>query len=307
VDEVVLLATPDAGWRFAGWSGVDSSDGVDAVVSLVSNRMVTATFVAATAPSVTNLAITLDEDTVSDPFAPVITDADPEDAHTLSVVTPPTHGVVTVGLESFVYTPDENFNGADSFTYQVTDQYGLMLAEPATADIQVNPVNDPPQVQSVVTVALGPGQHGPILPAVSDPDEGDSVTFSIVTQPANGTASADANGLYYTPETGFSWLDTFTFRATDSAGASDTGTAQIDVLSEPTIGEAGVGGGQFNFTVGPLPEGVGYTVEYKDEMNDLEWLPVPPPEQWPSTNATFTDGVEQSERYYRLRFEFLIQ
>lgn len=225
-DAVSLHATPDAGWRFANWSGVDSSAGPDATVSLVSNRTVTATFVAASAPVVTNLSIVLDEDTTSAPFAPVITDADPGDAHELSVVTPPAHGQVTVQAEGFIYTPVLNYAGMDSFTYQVTDQYGLMLAGPATAEVQVNPVNDPPQVQSVLTVALGSGPRGPIVPAVADPDAGDTIDFSIVMQPANGMATADTNGLFYTPSPGFVGTDTFVFRGMDPAGASDTGTAQ---------------------------------------------------------------------------------
>src|SRR5690606_27193957 len=154
LDEVKLLAAPKSGWRCAGWSGVDSSEGVEAVVSLVSNRTVTAMFSMAAAPSITNLAISVDEDTVSEQLAPAIVDDDPEDAHRLVVVTPPTHGDVTVELAGFVYTPDADFSGNDSFTFQVIDQYGLTLAAPATANIEVNPVNDPPQVQSVVTVAL---------------------------------------------------------------------------------------------------------------------------------------------------------
>ncbi len=305
MDTVTLEAVPDIGWRFGSWSGADSAtDGV-AQVTLFSNRTVTANFVAAAPPSVVALNVELDEDTSSAPFGPVITDTDPGDSHTLSVVSAPANGQVSVTPAGFVYVPATNFSGNDNFTYQVTDQYGLSLAAPATANMQVNPVNDPPQVQSVVTIALSPGQRGPILPAVFDPDTGDTVTFSIVSQAANGVATADTNGLFYTPNPGFVGSDSFAFRATDAAGASDTGTVQLDVLPTPGITEAAVGPTGFSLSVGALPSGVGYTVEFKNQLDDPTWQPVPPPEQWPSTAPNFEEELLLPERYYRLKFEFL--
>ncbi|HUF74562.1 MAG TPA: FG-GAP-like repeat-containing protein, partial [Gammaproteobacteria bacterium] len=44
---------------------------------------------------------------------------------------------------SFQYTPDENFNGTDSFTYRADD--GTALSNLATVTITVNAVNDPPR------------------------------------------------------------------------------------------------------------------------------------------------------------------
>ena len=43
---------------------------------------------------------------------------------------------------TFTYTPDENFNGPDSFTYEVSDGNGV--TDLATATITVNPINDAP-------------------------------------------------------------------------------------------------------------------------------------------------------------------
>lgn len=304
-DSVTVEATPEAGWRFANWSGADNPTGAVTHVMLISNRTVTATFVAASLPSVSALNVVINEDTVSAPFAPMITDADPDDSHTLSIVTPPSNGQVSITPAGFVYAPATNYSGNDSFDYQVTDEYGLSLAAPATASIQVLPVNDPPQVQSLVTVALGYGQRGPIVPAVFDPDPGDTITFSIVTQPANGAATADANGLFYEPTAGFAGADSFTFRATDAAVASDTGTVQLEVLPPPAISDPSVGENGIRLNVGVLPPGVAYTIEYKNGLNDPEWLPVPPTEQWPSTTPSFVDDILMPERYYRIKFEFL--
>ena len=56
--------------------------------------------------------------------------------------------------------------------------------------------------------------------------------------------------------------------------------------------------------IGELPEGVAYTVEFKDEITDPAWQPVPPTNQWPSTNGSFEE-VLSTQKFYRLRFELL--
>ena len=60
-----------------------------------------------------------------------------------AVATGPSNGTVTVGADgSFVYTPNANYNGPDSFTYTITDADGDIST--ATATINVAPVNDVP-------------------------------------------------------------------------------------------------------------------------------------------------------------------
>ena len=55
----------------------------------------------------------------------------------------PANGTVTNnGDGTFTYTPDTDFYGTDSFTYQVCDTGGA--CDTATVTIEVTPVNDPP-------------------------------------------------------------------------------------------------------------------------------------------------------------------
>src|SRR6266568_4659632 len=67
----------------------------------------------------------------------------------------------------------------------------------------------------------------PVTPSVTDPDAGDTFTFSIVTQPANGAAAVVNNQLVYTPAPNYNGPDSFTFRATDSTNLNVVGTQLV--------------------------------------------------------------------------------
>jgi hypothetical protein len=66
------------------------------------------------------------------------------DGDSLSVtnVTQPSHGTVTYTSDYVFYTPDANYNGADQFTYTISDGNGG--TDSANVYVTVTPVNDPP-------------------------------------------------------------------------------------------------------------------------------------------------------------------
>ena len=94
-----------------------------------------------------------------------------------------------------------------------------------------HPPGNPPTEASASIVTDEDTTSAPVTPNVSDPDAGDSFTFSIVTQPANGTAAVVSNQLVYTPLADYNGPDSFTFRATDSTSLSVVGTALVTVLA----------------------------------------------------------------------------
>ena len=56
------------------------------------------------------------------------------------------------------------------------------------------------------------------------------LTYEIITQPENGTASVDENGIFtYIPNENFFGLDSFEYRVTDGQGESATGTIFVEV------------------------------------------------------------------------------
>ena len=145
------------------------------------------------------------------------------------VVTPPLHGALTLYPDgSFLYTPDPNYNGTDSFTYQASD--GVALSNVATVMITVSAVNDPPDAANDTddTYLNTPKT---IVVLYNDADiDGDPLTVTAVTQPADGTAAINAGGtVTYTPRNGFTGTDTFTYTISDGAGGTDTATVTIFV------------------------------------------------------------------------------
>ena len=152
------------------------------------------------------------------------------------------NGTVTISSDgSFEYTPNSGFTGIDSFTYTISDGQGG--TDTATVTVEVNPpANNNP------TAAVGNGttvEDTPIdfdvLGSSADPD-GDPLTIDSVTDPSNGTVTVDDNGtpnntsddfLTYTPNSGFTGIDSFTYTIVDGQGGNDTATVTVDVV-EPS-------------------------------------------------------------------------
>ena len=64
--------------------------------------------------------------------------------------------------------------------------------------------------------------------AATDPD-GDTLTYSIVDQPTNGTAELDGNVVTYTATSETETSDSFTFKVNDGTVDSDAATVTINI------------------------------------------------------------------------------
>ncbi|MBA2282530.1 MAG: tandem-95 repeat protein [Acidimicrobiia bacterium] len=192
------------------------------------------------APVATNVGTTTVEDTATT-VALAAADAD-GDALTYAVVTQPTRGAVTCTPGgSCTYTPDADANGTDTFTFDAVDPSGAR-SNVATATVTITPVNDAP-VATDQTVATDEDTATSITLAGTDVDGG-TLSFSIVTLPSSGVVSGSPPNLTYTPAANFNGTTSFTFRATDSSGASDVGTVDVvvgPVNDAPVASDASVG------------------------------------------------------------------
>lgn len=162
----------------------------------------------------------------------------------VQVLSGPAHGDIiystnSVGLLNggFTYTPDTDYVGTDSLTYRFFD--GLSFSNTATVTLTVKAVNKAPIAVSdsyevdagqALTVSATNG----VLLNDADP-EGTPITALLAVSPTHGTLALGSDGGFtYTPNDGFSGLDSFIYRAGDGALASAGATVNITVRgSEP--------------------------------------------------------------------------
>src|ERR1043166_9665528 len=159
------------------------------------------------------------------------TDSD-GDLMTPILISGPAHGTLTLDPNgSFRYLGTTNYFGTDSFSYKVND--GLLDSLPATVTINVQPVNDPPLAQNdsytihedTELLVPAPG----VLANDSDVD-GDSLSAILVSGPAHGTLTLNANGsLRYLAATNYNGPDSFTYKANDRTADSAPATVSITV------------------------------------------------------------------------------
>ncbi len=183
------------------------------------NTPPTATNVSATATTATAVQIPLKgQDADGDPLT-----------YTVST---PGHGTATVSGSTATYKSAAGYTGADSFNYTVSDG-----TDSATATVNVTvsgstPINNPPKADPVS--ATTPKDTAVSVPLKgSDPDAGDTLTYS-VTAPAHGTATVTGSTAKYTPAAGYVGSDSFTYKVTDSKGATATNTVSVTVTGGST-------------------------------------------------------------------------
>ncbi|MEM7800077.1 MAG: tandem-95 repeat protein, partial [Chloroflexota bacterium] len=159
-------------------------------------------------------------------------DVDTGDVITLDSASSPTSegGTAIINAGQIDYTPALNFNGTDTFTYQISDIDGETAS--ATVTVVVGAANDVPvanddtaSVDEDMTVVID------VLDNDTDADVGDTlVVDSIFSDPASGTAIINLNGdIEYTPSANFNGSDSLEYLLSDENGGFDTALVTITV------------------------------------------------------------------------------
>ena len=139
------------------------------------------------APTASDINTSTDEDSSVD-ITLEGSDVDQDDL-TYSIVTQASNGTLSVNGAVVTYTPNDNYNGTDTFTYKVND--GTVDSNTATVTITVNPVNDTPTASNV-DVSTDEDKAVEFRLVASDND-GDDLTYSVVTEPSNGVVSINGS------------------------------------------------------------------------------------------------------------------
>jgi VCBS repeat-containing protein len=223
-----FLYTPEANFNgedsftYKANDGVADSNGVTGTIKI---------HVVNYPPSASNDTYNTDEDTTLTIAAPGLLGNDSDaDGDMLSAVkaTDPSHGTLTLNADgSFTYTPAANWHGIDTFTYKATD--GIQESNSAEVTIVVKGINDAP-LATPQSVSLDEDTQKAITLSGSDVD-GDTLTYTIVTMPANGVLSGTAPNVSYKPNANFFGDDLFTFTVNDGNLTSELATVNIHVNS----------------------------------------------------------------------------
>lgn len=165
---------------------------------------------------------------------------------------------------TFTYKPAVNFNGTDSFVYELSDgEY----QDFATVIIHVAPVNDAPHLTTDATSSLSldiantrlsgfqPVGNNQILAgnlaAFGMDVDSDRLTTNLVQGPDHGNVTIRPDGSFvFTPDVNFTGFEEFQFEFTDGQLTSEAITAVIEVTPE-------VGGSIGNGSGTNTSEGVG--------------------------------------------------
>ena len=180
----------------------------------------------------------VDEDTSAD-ISVLANDSDIDgelDETSIQILSSPANGEVFADIAGVItYTPDENFNGVDSFTYVVQDDESGTSNE-ATVSLTINSVNDVPVAEDDTAVLLEEVAHMiNVLGNDSDVDGTiNAATLAVLDQPSSGTVdiNTETGTATYTPNENFNGDDSFTYSVQDNEGGiSNTATVSLTVES----------------------------------------------------------------------------
>ncbi len=190
-----------------------------------------------------------EDETLSTPASGVLTNDGDIDSATLTAVLTAGSSNGTLALNpdgSFLYTPNQNFNGVDSFTYAASD--GSLASSPVTVTIVVVPAPDAPVLATLGNQTIAEGSLLSLALSASDPD-GEMLSFSASGLPSGAVLDPLSGSFSWTPGYDQAGIYTLSFTATDPTGlnASETLTITVSDVSQnlgpicsnasPSIGE----------------------------------------------------------------------
>ena len=142
------------------------------------------------------------------------------------IIKNPPNGIVSGQPPFLAYTPNGDFNGDDSFTFEVQD--GIGKSEPIVIDVTVDPVNDAPLANND-RISRTNWQTFNIMVLNNDIDvDGDTLKI-IGANAQTGSVSWVDSILTYTPLEGFNGTAVIEYQISDGLGGEDSALVLVDI------------------------------------------------------------------------------
>ena len=184
-----------------------------------------------TQPVATDSAVTLAEDASA--AVPLVASDVDGDTLTYTLLSQPAHGSLSGEGAARTYTPAADYNGADSFTFRVSD--GAMSSPIATVRLTVTPVNDAPTVELAPAGPVDEGASVTLNAQAADVD-GDPVSLAWSTD--RGTLAGTGNSATFTAGDGPGAAHV-TVTGDDGTGGTATTALDVEVRNVAPVVDAG--------------------------------------------------------------------
>ena len=166
-------------------------------------------------------------------------------AVTITIVTPPTSGTATVsGANNIIYTPNADFDGTDTLTYNGNDGTDN---DDGVLTITVAPDTAPVAPDGAITISTQGVDPGTVtgtldVTTLATYSAGNGPTSIVISQPTNGTATLAGTTVSYTPNANvYAGTDTFTYTLTDNDGDVDQGTVTVTATNvTPVVADGAI-------------------------------------------------------------------
>ena len=180
--------------------------------------------------------VAIDDAVITDEDTPVDVDVMENDTladgfQNITITTDASHGTTSVNMDNTIhYAPAKDYNGSDSFVYEIEDTDGETSR--ATVDVTINPVDDLP-VANDTTVTTDEDTDITVEVLANDGSLGDGgLDVSIYANPSDGSATANPdNTVTYSPDNDFNGTDSYTYQVTDANGSTAEATVTVNVNS----------------------------------------------------------------------------
>ncbi|REL36662.1 Ig-like domain-containing protein [Thalassotalea euphylliae] len=179
------------------------------------------------APVANNDVATVAEDSANNEIDALDNDTDANGDSLTITLASANNGQAVIANNKISYTPNSDFFGRASISYTISDGRGATNSGTITVTVVASsdtPTANRQQLSTAEETAL------PITLTGNDVD-GDSLTFSVQTGPANGTISGSGANITYTPVKDFFGTDNFIFVANDGNSDSAPATVTIEVTN----------------------------------------------------------------------------